>query len=170
MSEEAVEPTDLLAKQEDVIKRLEEEPTERMLVMIPEYLGDASDEARDIGLRKWNSENVPRPVSRIVAAVVARFLRNPDGLSQSRAADETLAWDEPMNRPYFEPEERERIKRQALLDGDRPQQAFGNAEVYAWGRGRGEPEVVNVPWGTNGGKPFPLVQINDPDGYYAWEG
>lgn len=82
-----------LATVPDVTVKLEEEPTARMLTMIAAYLEDASDAARYYG-REWTPIDCPAAVSRIVASAVARFMRNPDNYSQSRAGDETVSWAE----------------------------------------------------------------------------
>lgn len=159
-----------LATPEDVARRLEEEPTERMLLMIEEYLEDISDQIRDYGLLSWNAQTVPPPVSRIAAAAVARFMRNPDALQTSRAADETLSWQDSENRPLLEPEEIARIRRHAhmenpgaLVDG------FGTGGLYLYSEKNDPVETVWVPWGNHINKPFPIAQINDPQGAYrAW--
>lgn len=153
-----------LANSDDVVRRLEEEPTARMLVMIDEYLEDASDQARDYGVSNWTLDNVPSPVRRLVAAAVARFIRNPDAFNTSRAADETLAWEEPANRPLFEPEEIDRLRRYAMM-AQPIRQTFGTSDTYLYSRRR-EADTVYVPWGNEENKPFPWIAINDPNGYY----
>lgn len=153
-----------LASLDDVTRRLEEEPTERMLTMMAEYIADASDQARDIGLNSWTIENVPTPVRRVVAAAVARFMRNPDALETSRAADETLAWQDSSNRPEFEPEEVARIERHAMI-ATPVAPSFGTVDTSLYGK-RPTQDTVYVPWGDQANKPFPWIAINDPNGYY----
>jgi len=46
-------------------------------------LEDASDLAREYG-RDWTPETVPRLVRTLVLAACVRYLRNPDGYTQSR--------------------------------------------------------------------------------------
>lgn len=79
---------------ESVTRRLEGEATPEMLVMIEEYLEDASDQAMYYGEREWTELTTPQAVKRIIANAVARFMRNPEGLAQSRAGDETMAWQD----------------------------------------------------------------------------
>lgn len=153
-----------LASVEEVTRRLEDEPTERMLVMIAEYLEDVSDQAREYGRRDWDASSAPAPVKRIVADCVARFMRNPDAFNQSRAADETVGWVEAPKRPTLDDDEIARIKRHSgvVLSG------FGSHETYAYSS-REQPDVIHVPWGNQINKPFPLIAINDPLGAYeAW--
>ena len=83
-----------LAVSADVTSRIEGEVTAQMLVMIEAKIDDASDLARHYGSEAWTILTAPPRVKRIVAAVVALFMNNPTGLSQSRAADETLAWQD----------------------------------------------------------------------------
>lgn len=56
-------------------------------------LEDLSDDARFYGASSWTDDLVaPRQVKSLVLRAAARFMRNPDGYTQSRAGDETLAW------------------------------------------------------------------------------
>jgi hypothetical protein len=56
-------------------------------------LGDLSDDARFYGTSSWTDDLVaPRQVKSLVLRAAARFMRNPDGYTQSRAGDETLQW------------------------------------------------------------------------------
>ena len=158
----------MLATVSDVSSRLEDELDEHQLGMVAEYIGDASDSARHYGSGKWMSDNCPRVVRRIVAAAVARFMRNPDGLTQSRAADETLAWEDPDRGPEFTDEEIARIRKQAAIPMRRPNQGFSTAQFSAWGDRR-DSETIYTPWGTGDSKPFPFIQINDSQGLYRWE-
>lgn len=150
---------------EDVTKRLEEEPTERMLVMIEEYLEEASDVARYYG-REWSDLDVPNAVRRIVASAVARFMRNPDGYQTSRAGDETVAWfDRGSEIDWFTEQEIERIGRQATSKRLR---AFGTMQMLAGVNGhRPTGTAVCVP-STGGGSRAPFLDADDPlTGRYA---
>lgn len=60
----------------------------------PGYLEEASDLIRAYGDSNWDPVNVPRVVKNIVISAVRRFMRNPDGYTQSRASDETLMWSD----------------------------------------------------------------------------
>lgn len=57
-------------------------------------LADLSDDARFYGSARWDSDTAPRQVKSIVLRAAARFMRNPDGYTQSRAGDETLMWSD----------------------------------------------------------------------------
>lgn len=57
-------------------------------------LEDASDLARYYG-REWpTAASAPRLVKTLVLKAAARYMRNPEGYTQSRAGDETLAWND----------------------------------------------------------------------------
>lgn len=56
------------------------------------YLEEASDLVRSYGRDTWEPNSVPRMAKNIVISAVRRFMRNPDGLTTSRAGDETLSW------------------------------------------------------------------------------
>lgn len=55
-------------------------------------LSDLSEDARFFGSRRWTSTTAPRQAKSLVLRAAARFMRNPDGFTQSRAGDETVAW------------------------------------------------------------------------------
>lgn len=55
-------------------------------------LEDLSEDARFYGSQRWDSVTAPRQVKSLVLRAAARFMRNPDGFTQSRAGDETVAW------------------------------------------------------------------------------
>lgn len=57
-------------------------------------LADLSDDARFYGSSRWDGSNVPRQVKSLVLRAAARYLRNPDGFTQSRAGDETIQWSD----------------------------------------------------------------------------
>lgn len=61
-------------------------------------LDDLSDDARYYGSASWDSDNAPRQAKSLVLRAAARFVRNPDGYTQSRAGDETLAWTDQGER------------------------------------------------------------------------
>lgn len=83
--------------------------------MIEQAILIGSDLARDLGDPRWTDATVPAPVTRVIEAAVARYVRNPDGYTQSRSADEGLGW---MDNPdagtvYFTEAEEQRILRHA---------------------------------------------------------
>ena len=148
------------ATKDDVLARLEDEPTAQMLVMIEAGLEEATDLAIYYGAN-WTDDNAPDPVRRIVARAVARWIRNPEGLQQSRAADETLAWSEDNARGevMFTPEEIERVR------------ALGSPVVPSFGSARVAPDYVGSGSGAfspyvpvaHGGRPFPFLVQEFPN-------
>ncbi|QMP84487.1 head-to-tail connector protein [Streptomyces phage Endor1] len=83
-------------------------------------LEDASDLAAHYG-RAWDEAAVPRLVRTLVLKAAQRYMKNPDGYTQSRAGDETLAWNdaagENAGTVYFSDEE---IKLLRSLAGKQP--------------------------------------------------
>lgn len=139
----------------DVTARLEDEPTPEMEAMIEAYLEDASDQARFYGSREWTEVTCPDPIRRMVASAVARFLRNPDGLSQSRAGDETLAWQQmpEVGTVYFTEREVERLQ----TIGNPRLPSFGTIQMLAHGS-TPPPRDILMPLDRMGGRPFPLFR------------
>ena len=146
-----------LATPDAVVRRLEEEPNERMLVMIEEYLDEASDAARAYG-REWTDLNVPAPISRLVASAVARFIRNPDQYNINRAGDETVGWHDRGEIDWFTEAEIARIGRFAV-----PKLAsFGTIQVAAFGTTRPATYGDRIPVvGGASTKPFPFLGVNE---------
>ncbi|MEU1309166.1 hypothetical protein ABZ419_09750 [Streptomyces cinnamoneus] len=93
-------------------------------------LEDASDLAASYG-RDWPEATAPRLVKTLVLKASSRYMRNPNGYTQSRAGDETLAWSEAHGRDagtvYFT---REEIRLLAELGGRKP--TLASAPVAAW--------------------------------------
>lgn len=116
-------------------------------------LEDLSDDARYYGSEKWDSSTAPRQVKSLVLRAAARFMRNPDGYTQSRAGDETLMWSdqgENAGTAYFN--EREQKMLAALAN--RSNQAFGTAQVVAWGPTKGYHDQVGYVPAAGGLFPF----------------
>lgn len=69
----------------------------------------ASDYAAHYAGIEWQESRAPRIVKSIVLNVVERYMRNPDGYTQSRAGDETLMWDDNSGKGpfHFTDEEKE---------------------------------------------------------------
>jgi hypothetical protein len=84
-------------------------------------------------------------------------MRNPDGYTQSRAGDESLAWNdaagENAGTVYFTEGE---IKLLRSLAGKTP--TLASAPISAWGPQRKAP-IGLVP--TRGGKSFPMFGCED---------
>ena len=141
-----------LATLDDVVDRLEDEPTPEVEAMIEAYLEDASDKAVVYG--PWSEADCPAAIRRLVAAAVARFIRNPDGFAQSRAGDETLAWQdlEEIGSVYFTRSEIEYM--QTLGNPRLP--AFGTIQITAHGT---TPPARDTYWPTEPrGRMFPLFR------------
>lgn len=72
-------------------------------------LEDASEYARSFGKASWtDAENAPRLVRTLVLTAVKRYIKNPDGYTQSRAGDETVAWNDIGDKagaPYYTQDE-----------------------------------------------------------------
>ncbi|MEU8327314.1 hypothetical protein [Micromonospora sp. NPDC048839] len=101
-------------------------------------LEDASDLARGYG-RDWPSETVPRLVRTLVLKAAARHVKNPGGYTQSRAGDETLAWNDSAGHDagsvYFTRDE------QALIKGLAGKAArVWSVPITAWGGRRNGPQ------------------------------
>jgi hypothetical protein len=64
-------------------------------------LQQASDYAEHYAGTTWSESKAPRIVKSIVLNVVERYIRNPDGYTQSRAGDETLMWDDNAGKGTF---------------------------------------------------------------------
>ncbi|WP_412076899.1 hypothetical protein ACLF6K_17440 [Streptomyces xanthophaeus] len=94
-------------------------------------LEDASDLAATYG-REWPEATAPRLVRTLVLKSAARYLRNPNGYTQSRAGDETLAWSDAHGRDagsvYFT---REEIRLLEELAGRK--RGIVSVAVSAWG-------------------------------------
>lgn len=114
-------------------------------------LEELSEQALYYGKPTWTDLTVPRLVKNVVLAAAARYLRNPDGYTQSRAGDETLVWSDrghDAGTAYFTEREIKMIRATAGATG------FGSAPITAWGT-RSFPTIGYVPV-QGGGDPFPM--------------
>jgi hypothetical protein len=115
-------------------------------------LEDASDLAAHYGI-EWAEGSEPRLVRTLVLKAAARYMRNPGGYTQSRAGDETLAWNddagENAGTVYFTDEEQKLL---SSLGGQKP--GIYSVGVYAWNP-RTTPGTGYVPV-DNGGSSFPF--------------
>ena len=121
------------------------------------YLDEASDLARAYGRDSWEADTAPRMAKNIVISAVRRFMRNPEGYTQSRAGDETLAWSD-LGRDaasIFLTNAEIKLLRSLAGGG-----GIRSSQVTAWGT-RKVVEGGTVPVaGFPGEKPFPYY--NDP--------
>lgn len=119
----------------------------------------ASNLARHYGLDTWTDTAVPSVVRDIVLNVVERYMRNPDGYTQSRAGDETVAWRDPGDEGnwYFSENEKE-----ILGSLGKQSFGFGSITMTPW-RTVAQPADTFVHTDPNlQGDLFPLFSASDP--------
>ncbi|MCX5236232.1 hypothetical protein OG824_13585 [Streptomyces prunicolor] len=94
-------------------------------------LEDASDLARGYAGRDWEPPSAPRLVRTLVLKACKRYMTNPQGLTQSRAGDETLGWNDTQGENagtvYFTHDEQRML---AQLGGRKG--GLVSAQVTAW--------------------------------------
>lgn len=115
---------------------------------------DANAEAE----KDWTAATVPPAVKSIVLRAAARYMRNFEGLIQSRAGDETLVWSdrgEMAGVAHFTEDEKLQLRK----IGKVRKATFGSIRHYSWGYK--QPRDGFVP---NGGKAFPFFAAED-DGW-----
>jgi hypothetical protein len=123
-------------------------------------LDEVSDLIRTHGL-DWDTDNAPGYVKRLTIKATARFLRNPDAYTQSRAGDETLGWrdqGEEAGGAYLTRAEIEAVRRLSGSSG------FASVQVIGW-RTASRPNLY-VPV-EGGGKPFPFRPDTPSDEVYG---
>jgi plasmid stabilization system protein ParE len=142
---------------EDLKARLDWELDEDEARIAGGALEDASDLAAHYG-RNWAEDAAPRLVRTLVLKATSRYMKNPDGYTQSRAGDETLAWNdkagENAGTVYFSDEE---IKLLAALGGRKP--GIVSVPIVAYGSKIRRGDLGRVPVDYDG-KSFPLY--DDP--------
>ncbi|MFE7124036.1 hypothetical protein [Streptomyces sp. NPDC057617] len=115
-------------------------------------LEDASDLAATYG-RNWPEESAPRLVRTLVLKAAARYMRNPNGYTQSRAGDETLGWSDigrDAGTVYFT---REEIRLLEGIAGQKP--GLVSVVVSSWGTKPQPRDAGRVPV-DYGGDAFPM--------------
>lgn len=119
-------------------------------------LEDLSDEARFHGSMIWRDElSTPRMVQSIVLRAATRYMRNPDGYSQSRAGDETVIWgdqNDSAGSASFNHGEIVTLKQMGGRLG------LVSAQIEAWGTKERPAGYVPV---AGGGDPFPFFEHDD---------
>lgn len=146
MAEELTNPS-------EVKNRIEDEVTPDMERVIAAKILDASDLARFYGDPNWTDATAPPVVGRIVASAVARFMGNPSGYSQSRAADETIVWSDYVSTGEVSFSDIEIRRLESLAETTRAK--FGTFGLTAYGTPRNPAYEIFVP--VDGyGKPFPI--------------
>lgn len=149
--------TDPLATVEELVARCDWTFDDDEMRSAPGYLEEASDLVRAFG-RNWSPDNCPRLAKNIVISAARRFMRNPEGLMQSRAGDETLAWrdaGENSGSITLTKGEQKLIRDLAGTAG------IHSVNLSAWGpqrphRGRETPVGFVPVSGYDSEKPFPL--------------
>jgi plasmid stabilization system protein ParE len=118
------------ATMEDLKARLDWELDEDEERIAGGALEDASDLAAYYG-REWAETSAPRLVRTLVLKAATRYMKNPDGYTQSRAGDETLAWNdrqgENAGTVYFTDEEQKLL---ISLAGKKP--GLMSVPISAW--------------------------------------
>lgn len=125
----------------------------------PGYLEEASDLARSYGRMTWTDTTAPRLVKSMVISATRRYMRNPEGYTQSRAGDEHLAFADLGHDAatiYFTPAEQKLLRGMAGTNS-----SIRSAGVQAWGPHTRNPEAGRYPVpvpvsGWPGEQPFPM--------------
>ena len=110
--------------------------------------------ARPLGER-WPESRCPAIVKTIVINVVERYMRNPDNYTQSRAGDETLAWEGSDGKGsfHFTDEEKE-----ILADVGRASSGLYSVQTYQHNATQ-NPGDAWIP--TSSGSFFPMFAGQD---------
>lgn len=118
---------------EDVQRRLDFVLDNLEESAVSAHLEDMSNEARFIAMREWpEPEIVPYMIRTTVIKCVARWAKNMNAITLSRAGDETVEWDDVTPEdgvPEFTPQERKLIR--AIGDG-RKGSFFGTVQMVAY--------------------------------------
>ena len=148
---------------EEVEDRLDFALDESMTKMALAALDDASVMACEYARVNWPDDAVPRFVKQMVLNVVARYLRNPDGFTTSRAGDETVSWSDLRGAATLRFTDEERADLAAILMGS---PSFGSVGVYAH-RPRGSVSASEF-YGVTGNPERYAMPLFDPNGYYPY--
>lgn len=126
-------------------------------------LEDASDLARAYGRVWWDEtlsmNTAPRLIRTLVLKACARYMKNYQGYTQSKAGDESVMWSDAagadMGTVHFTKDE---IKMIESLAGRRT--AVISAPIVAW-KISPVTDQGYVPDGTPAGKDFPMFQAGE---------
>src|SRR5690606_24446649 len=114
-------------------------------------LEEASMLVRHYGAPWPDPAKAPQVAKTLVIRSVKRYLKNPEGYTQSRAGDESVAWDGLGDRamaPYLTKAERQMAASAAGRGG------VTSAPIQPWGELR-ECQDIIVP--STDGRPFPFI-------------
>lgn len=137
---------------DDLTARLDWELDADELRIAASALEDASELAAAYG-RDWPEATAPRLVRTLVLRAASRYMANPNGYTQSRAGDETLAWGDigrDAGSVYLTREEKRLLEE---LAGTRP--CLTSVVVSSWDSRFRRAVGGRVPV-DYGGDPFPL--------------
>jgi len=140
---------------EELEKRLEWALSDQEKLVAQAALDDLSVDAADYGVASWSALTAPANVKRIILAAATRYMKNLEGVIQSRAGDETLIWPEVegMGSATFTADEVRRITETAMGG---PVQ-FGTIPVEQYGTCYVDKSIQYVD-SIDGSRPFPWYQ------------
>lgn len=126
-------------------------------------LDDLSVDARHYtGLPIATPEDCPPLVRSLILRATERFLRNPEGASQSRAGDETLMWDNRKDdrggSAHFTETEIADLRAVNASNGS-ALGSFGTFGVFAWTNAEAPRDLTVLP--DHGDEPFPWIAAED---------
>lgn len=125
-------------------------------------LDDLTIQAKEYGRATWTDGQHPPAIKSMILSAAARFMRNYEGFSESRAGDETLGWKQGSVEPgtaEFTKGEIKRIKRIASAP------AFGAITTYTWGT---TPATREDLMANAKDKQWPWVSPDERDWYESW--
>ena len=147
----------------DLQSRLEWTLTSKEVSVAEEALEDLSLDAIEYGRSTWTDVKHPPAVRSIILRAAVRYMRNYEGLGESRAGDETMGWQEMSTEPgtpEFTKGEIRRIKRLAQNP------SAGAVDVYTWGT-RGAPEDLRAKMAK---KDLPWIDASEREMYEKFWG
>jgi hypothetical protein len=129
-------------------------------------LEDLSDQARHYGLPWTDPTTTPRMVRSLVLSAAVRYMRNPDGYTQSRAGDETLMWTDlgaNAGSAHFNETEIKALRKMAGATG------LATAPMTAWGTMRPRVRIATQDGYMDVPAPgyVPVPGSSEPFPYYA---
>ena len=152
--------SDNFATVEELQARLDFTMTEAERGVAQGALEDLSIDARTYGRPTWQPLTAPALVRSLVLRAAARFMRNYDGYSESRAGDETVGWQETgrqADTAEFHP--REIAQLQAL----KGQTGFGTLGITVWGNQRNVYDEIWVR--DDNGRDIPFIHEKESKFY-----
>lgn len=127
-------------------------------------LSDLSEDACRYTRQVWTTDTVPGIVKSLILRAAQRYLRNFDGLIQSRAGDETMIWaevDREADTAEFTKGEIRRLEAMVYSPG------LISAGTYAWGM---QDKGHDVIYALAPHKPIPMYDPHDRGYIVKWGG